>query len=103
ELTRDWSVSVFTDNYVLGLPDRYRQPSWDFRSLLPAINVFGGKFPLSYRTFNADRAENVPLRGGGTAFVRVPVDAASRALLETTKHGGGTPPDGLLMTVLRIR
>lgn len=103
EMARDWAVSIYADNYIFGLPAQYRQPSWNFRSIIPAINIFGGAFPLADRNLGADRAMNVDLRGGGTAFIRVSVDAASRAVLEATKHGGGELPNSLMLTVMRTR
>lgn len=103
EMARDWAVSIYADNHVPGVPEEYRQPSWNFRSILPRITLFSGQFPLSDRSLGADRAMNLGLKGGGTAMIRVSVDQASRALLEATEHGGEELPASLMLTVLRTR
>jgi len=103
EMARDWAVSIYTDNFVSGVPDKYKQPSWNFRSILPRVGIFNLTFPLSDRKFDGENAVNLALRGGGTVIVRVPVDAASKAVLEATTPGGGSLPSTLHLTVLRTR
>lgn len=101
EMARDWAVSIYADNYVFGIPAEYRQPSWNFRSVLPPF--FSERFPLSDRRLDADRALNLGLKGGGTAIIRVSVDQAARAILEATEQGGEGLPASVMLTVLRTR
>ncbi|HEX6938107.1 MAG TPA: hypothetical protein VF158_01750 [Longimicrobiales bacterium] len=101
DLARDWTISIYADNLVPGLDARFRQPSWDFRSILPELFPAVG-FPLTFRTFGSDRSENLALKGGGTAFLTVTVDAATRASLETSTTGGALP-NGFKLSVLRVK
>lgn len=99
ELARDWAAAVYADDAVDAAPERYAQPSWDFRSI---VSDLFGEFPLATRALGAGASESLALKGGGAGFIRLSVDAEARATLTTTSRGA-SPPAALHLTVLRVR
>ncbi len=99
EWMADWAVSLYADDAVKGTDARFREPSWDARSILTDEYQF---FPLRVRTMSD--AGSIPLRlsPGATSFLRFAVHAGGTATLRTTVPGGAVPPT-LRVTVLRTR
>ncbi len=100
-LARDWAVSIYADDLVAGVAEVYSQPSWNHRSVLPALALFDD-FPLAARSLVSGGSADVSLKGGGAAFLRLDVAASTRATLNTTSDGA-PPPSGLRLSVLRVR
>ena len=102
-LLRDWAVSVYLDDAVPLLDQRFAQQSWNFRSLFPA---FGVAFPLLdpsvERRLSDGVTNSMSMRGGGAAFLRFVVPAQKEALLLATS-GGQAPPSTMQFTLARIR
>jgi hypothetical protein len=73
---RDWSVSVYADDKV-ATTTQFQQPSWDFRSILPAIGVT--TFPLKVRPLSNATATSVTLAGGGSMYATFGVAAGGTA------------------------
>lgn len=83
------------------MPPAYRQPSWDFRSVMPVFAETGG-YPLRVVQLGPGEPRAVTLRGGGAAFVRFAVPPSRRAFVRTRTPGGA--PDGRLrISVVRTR
>ncbi|MEW5930506.1 MAG: hypothetical protein AB1941_23855 [Gemmatimonadota bacterium] len=101
DLIQAWTVSVYTDDAVLAVPPAYRQPSWDFRSVMPVFAEAGG-YPLRVVQLGPGEPRAVTLRGGGAAFVRFAVPPSRRAFVRTRAEGAR--PDGRLrISVVRTR
>ena len=98
---RDWAVAVYTDDVVYGTPSRFAQPSYDFRSILPA-QVAERRFPLAARQLTAATPTAVTLTGGGAAYVRFRVPPGGVARLRVTS-AGAPPPGSLSVSVVRTR
>jgi hypothetical protein len=98
---RDWAVSVYLDDALPNVLDRYTQPSWNFRSIITTL-YGANEFPLQVRSLEPVLTERLSLKGGGAGFVRVRLEPAARAELNTTSDGA-VPPDGLHLTVVRTR
>lgn len=81
---RDWAVTQFVDDTPTPVPATFSHPSWNFRTLLPAIN--SGVFPLVTRTLLAAPLD-LSLAGGGAAYVRFAVGAGTTASVSTTTSG----------------
>jgi hypothetical protein len=47
---RDWNVSHYTDDVVLGVPAEYTQPSWNWHSVFKALAGSGKSYPLDVKT-----------------------------------------------------
>ncbi len=99
---RDWAVSVFADDLASSLAPEYTMPSWNFRSILPALTVSGqplGGYPLATRTWASNVARRVTLTGGGSSYLRFTVPNGQRALLSVSLNGQAPPADVQLMLV----
>lgn len=98
-LFRDFTVSVYTDDAVPGVPALFTQPSWNHRSIYQ--NVAGG-FPLRVRPLTSGTPVDVALTVGGTAYLRAGVASGRRASLQLTS-GGSALPENVWVTVVRTR
>jgi hypothetical protein len=86
--SRDWAVAQFVDDAGFGVASNYTNPSWHFRSVLPAIN--GGNFPLFTRQL-LSAPVNIALNGGGAAYLRFRVGASAPATLTANSSGQAVP------------
>jgi len=87
-MTRDWAVAQFADDAGLSVAANYTNPSWNFRSILPAIN--SNVYPLFTRSLTSAPVD-ITLIGGGTAYVRFRVDASVPATIAATSSGQPVP------------
>jgi hypothetical protein len=83
-MSRDWAVAQFTDDAGLSVAANYTHPSWNFRSLVPALNL--GVSPLLTHALTAAPV-NVTLGGGGAAYIRFRVGANASATIGATTSG----------------
>lgn len=86
--TRDWAVAQYADDIGLGVAANYTNPSWNFRTLLPAIN--SGAFPLLTRTL-ATSPIDISLVGGAASYVRFQIGGGTPATLTMTSSGQPLP------------
>ncbi len=90
-LTRDWAVAQFLDDGATGNSQSiYLNPSWNFRSIFPALGT-SGSWPLLTRPLVAPTALTVNLVGGGAAYLRFRVAAGVPATLAATSAGQPLP------------
>jgi hypothetical protein len=96
-----WDVSNFADDLVPGLSPFDRQPSWNFRSLLPAL-MEDESFPLSAQVLEPGQVRSLSIRGGSAGFIRFSVPAGERGTVGTLS-GGSSPPATVRATLVRLR
>jgi hypothetical protein len=84
---RDWTVSVYTDDAVSNVPQAFRQASWNYRSIYPAI---APNYPLKTRQLLGSTPVPVTLSGGGGVFFRFSV-AANSATVRLTSQSASVP------------
>jgi hypothetical protein len=87
-MSRDWAVAQFTDDAGLTVAANYTHPSWNYRSIIPAIN--SGTYPLLTRPL-LTAPVNVTLNGGGAAYLRFSVAANLSAAIGATSSGQAVP------------
>lgn len=87
-MSRDWAIAQFTDDAGLNAAANFTNPSWNFRSVLPAINQ--GKFPLLTRPLLGAPVD-ITLNGGGVAYIRFLVGANVPATITATSSGQAVP------------
>lgn len=100
----DWTLANYVDDAVPGVPSRFRQPSWDFRSILPELSTNRNGYPLKVIDLapgTGARAE-VQLAAAGAAVVRFRAPPGGETRVSVTS-AGTTPPATLRVTVVRIR
>lgn len=78
---------------------RFRHPSWDYYSLLNALNA--GGFPLRARMLQRDSEYRTSLASAGTAYLEARVNPEQSAEIRFTS-GGGAPPQSLWVTVIGL-
>ncbi len=100
EWMRDWAVSVYADDAVPGIDARYTQPSWDFRSVLPALTQ-DSTFPLQVHALSAGNTLSLDLLPGGTAFSSFSLDADHRGVIDLST--GAASQQALRGSLIRIR
>jgi len=99
-LTRDWAVAQYADDLGFGVSANYMNPSWNFRSLMPAIN--SGVFPLLTHTLGSDPVD-ISLNGGGASYLRFQISTASGPAAVSLKSSGVALPAGVDVMVMRTR
>jgi hypothetical protein len=98
----DFTTAQYTDDAVAGVDARYTFPSWNFRSVLPAIN--DDVFPLETRLLPDGRTIALKLTDdGGTAYLRVGLGAGGIGSLEMTSSSGDAIPSRVTVTVIRTK
>jgi hypothetical protein len=86
-LTRDWAVAQFLDDGATGNGQSiYLYPSWNFRSIFPALGT-NGSWPLVTRPLVSPATLNVTLVGGGASYLRFRVAAGTPATIAATSAG----------------
>ncbi|MDB4908525.1 MAG: hypothetical protein JWO05_3309 [Gemmatimonadetes bacterium] len=98
-LMHDWAASVYTDDNPPSVDARYRQPSWNFRSVMPALGI---TFPLFTRTLNDGFSTLATLNGGSAAYFRFTIPANKEALLTFTQ-ANQVPTGAMTLTIVRVR
>lgn len=88
---QDWTVSVYTDDAGIGVAPRFMQPSWNFRSIMPAYSSANNRYPLDVIPLKSDTATTLTLKAGGAAYFRFGVAAGERATITTTSGGAAIP------------
>ena len=84
---RDWTVSVYTDDALPNAPQPFREPSWNYRSIYPAL---AGGYPLRTRQLTGSSPASVTLAGGGAAYFRFAV-AGNTSVVRLTSQGRSVP------------
>ena len=99
DMMQAWTASVFSDDFIDGLPDFLTQPSWNFRSALPTL-MDDGAFPLDLDVLQANGGRTeIQMNGGGSAFFRISVGSARTGDVQIDV--AGATADALRVTVIR--
>jgi Bacterial surface proteins containing Ig-like domains len=98
--TRDWAVAQYADDLGFGVAANYMNPSWNFRSLMPAIN--GNIFPLLTHVIGIDPVD-ISLSGGAAAYLRFQIGAASGPGAVSLKTVGQPLPARVDVMVMRTK
>ena len=99
---RDFAVSLYVDDLVPGLPARFTQPSWNFRSVFPSIPGNARPYPLATRTLRTEVSNGIGLRAGSAAFFRFAIPAGGEGYLQVSS-GGQPVPATLRFLLARTR
>lgn len=97
----DWAVAVFADDYVAGVNARFTQPSWNFRSVVPAL-VQDSSFPIDVRPLSGSRSISYNLLPGGVAYPTFGLEDGRRGVV-TLNADSKLTRDALRGALLRIR
>jgi hypothetical protein len=106
----DWTVSLFSDDHVVTPDSRFQQPSWNYRSIVPASRILLGQanssYPLTTGFLRPTTTGQSPivlsLHSGGATYHRFGVNAGQVAAIRTTS-GGLQAPSKLKLALIRTR
>ena len=98
-MTRDFAITQYLDDTIIPATPAFAFPSWNFRSLLPALN--NGVFPLVTRTLLTNPLD-VTLAGGGAAYVKFGVAAGASASISASA-AGQAPAAAVEFTLIRTQ
>ncbi len=94
----DWLVSIYTDDAVPKITAPHQQPSWNFRSIYPAMRDPSGRsyggYPLKTVALENGRSIALNLKGGSGAFLRFGVAAGKRGEIRVDDSGASCPDEG---------
>ncbi|MFN2567439.1 MAG: hypothetical protein ABR499_20780 [Gemmatimonadaceae bacterium] len=99
-LVRDWVTAQYTDDAVPEVPSTFQQPSWNYRSILPALTA-NSAYPLRIRPL-AGGSVSLTLAGGGAAYLRFGVASGATGTVRVTSPSGAVP-GAVSLTVVRTR
>lgn len=99
---RAWAAAHYTDDAVTTGNAALQHPSWNFRSLLPALRDPPEPYPLATLTLTDATPQTFTLVDGGAAYLRFGVVAGTSATVQLTS-GGGTLPTGASVWVVRTK
>jgi hypothetical protein len=100
-LLRDWAISLFIDDNASGVDPRFRQPSYNMRSLM-TNNGTSLAYPLLTRILADNASQQVLLAGNGVTFLRFSVPAGQDGLLTATA-GSQALPSTVQLAVVRVK
>ncbi|HVX41746.1 MAG TPA: Ig-like domain-containing protein [Gemmatimonadaceae bacterium] len=100
---RDWAVSVFADDAGPATPERFAQPSWNMRRVLPTP-AERGAFPVPQSLLDHTLEPHRPL-AGSIVVSRFRVDAGEQALVRLLDGFSSPLPSSAPVTfaVVRLR
>ncbi|MBI1809339.1 MAG: hypothetical protein HYR75_05520, partial [Gemmatimonadetes bacterium] len=98
---RQMAIANFTDDSGLALDAKYSFPSWNFRSVLPALST-SNTFPILTRQLTPGAPATFPIRGGGASYLRFGVAATTTAAIASSS-GAGAVPATVELILIRTR
>jgi hypothetical protein len=104
QMMYEWTVSMYTDDWVAGADLSLTNPSWNFRTVYPAMPTGARSYPLvdAVRTLANDVPQTLSQRGGSGAYLRFGVAAGKEAAVRVTSNGS-VPPSVVQATIVRTQ
>jgi hypothetical protein len=99
---RAWAAAHYTDDAVTTGNAALQHPSWNFRSLLPALRDPPVPYPLATLQLTDATPQTFTLVDGGAAYLRFGVVAGTSATVRL-RSGGGSLPAGASVWVIRTK
>jgi hypothetical protein len=101
-LERDWATAQYTDDAVSPTTATIQHPSWNYRSVVPALLPAGSPYPLKTRPLTSGTPVSLTLRGGSAAYLRFGVAGGATATIRPTSSGAAIPA-AVSLTVVRTK
>jgi len=102
-LFRDFTISVYADDYVNGIATTYSQPSWDMRSIYPGFNDATFFFPLVTKGLSDNITSTATLVAGGFSVYRFQAAVGTSAFVRATGTAGGLMPSSITLSAIRTK
>ena len=104
QMLNAWAVSLYTDDATAGVDSSYTQPSWNFRSVYPALPGSAQPYPLldTVGVLSDGVPQTVTLSAGSSAYFRFSVVPGTSAVMRVTTKGW-MPPATVQATIVRTK
>ena len=99
---RQQVIAQFFDDTAVPVDPKYSFPSWNFRSILPALSFNNFQFPLAVRSLVSGSPITFSLTSGGSGYARFGVSGSTVASVASTA-GGGPVPAPVQLILVRTR
>jgi hypothetical protein len=99
---RAWAAAHYTDDAVTTGNAALQHPSWNFRSLLPALRQPPDPYPLATLLLTDVSPQTFTLVDGGAAYLRFGVVAGTSATVRLNS-GSGVLPAGASVWIVRTK
>ena len=106
-MLRDFTISLFADDFVSGIPAKYTQPSWDMRSMYPRLaQIYGLNpatfyFPLTGVGLKDAETKTASLTAGGFQVYRFRGLSGTDSFIRVTGPSGSALPANITISVVR--
>jgi hypothetical protein len=97
---RDWTVSLYADDFVDGIEPRFSSTTWNWRSIFEGSTL--GTYPLNVRDLVSGETSSTNLPAGGAIFNRFGIAAEGRAVIHVHTDESRLPAT-LRGSFLRVR
>jgi hypothetical protein len=102
-MTRDWTVSLYFDDFVTGLDPKYTQPSWNWRGLYQGLFSSPRAFPIVAGSLADGSARPTTLVGAASVVYRFSVATGVDALIRATGAGGAALTAPVTLAIVRTK
>lgn len=105
-MARDFVVSVYADDYVVGATDKYLQHSWNMRSIYPGFcssSPCDFKFPLAPVSLNDNVVVSTSVVAGGFSVYRFKSINGAESFVRVTGASGGVMPPTITTSIVRTK
>jgi hypothetical protein len=105
---RDFVISLYTDDFVAGIPSKYTQPSWDMRSMYPRLTQIYQispplLFPLSGIGLKDVETKSATLISGGFQVYRFRGLSGADSFIRVTGASGSALPANITISIVRTQ
>jgi hypothetical protein len=97
---RDWATANYADDLVAGAQSIYTHPSWNFRSVIPALDAI--QFPLTLQSLDNAAVTSIDIGDGGAAYLHFGVPAGATGGGRIASRGAPVP-SGFSLSIVRTR
>ena len=97
---RDWATANYADDLISGLQSTYTHPSWNYRSIIPALDAT--QFPLVLKALNNATITTVDIDDGSAAYLSFGVPAGATGGARITSRGGFVP-NAVSLSIVRTK
>jgi hypothetical protein len=101
-MLRDFTTSVYTDDYVTGVAAKYKQLSWDMRSVYPRLQQ-PFLWPMAVTRLFDTEQRTASIQAGGFKVFRFRSMAGAEAFVRAAGPLSTALPAGVIMTVVRTQ
>ena len=104
QMLNAWAVSLYTDDATPGVDSSYTQPSWNFRSVYPALPLSAQPYPLfgAVGVLSDGVPQTVTLGAGSSDYFRFSIAAGASGVMQLTSKGW-MPPATVQATIVRTK